>query len=82
MPCAGPDGMKSVVSQKIFDLTFALLINIKQLIQTVQRHISLTTFEHTKSNNNNKIGRGCQKPSQDNGGRSALKKLKLKTYHC
>ena len=53
MPCAGPDGMKSVVSQKIFDLTFALLINIKQLIQTVQRHISLTTFEHTKSNNNN-----------------------------
>ena len=36
--------MKSVLSQKIFDPTLTLLININQLMQTVQ-HISITTFE-------------------------------------
>ena len=36
--------LKSVLSVKIFDPTLTLLININQLIQTVQ-HISITTFE-------------------------------------
>ena len=36
--------MKSVLSQKIFDTTLPVLINIKQLNQTVLQ-INITTFE-------------------------------------
>ena len=43
--CVNVNDIKSVLSWKIFDPTLTLLININQLIQTVQHINSITTFE-------------------------------------